>query len=96
MSSAHFVWNPGALELILRGPQSKAVRKRSGKKIESAWKANIHRITGATDSSIETREEGDQIVVEADTARNRESAWLYLEYGTSEMRAQHPGRRAVR
>lgn len=96
MASSRFVYNPGAIEAILNGPLSKATRRRAGAKIAQAWKANIHRDTGATDNSIAVEDQGKQTIVSASMARDPESAWPYLEYGTSSMRAQAPGRRAIR
>lgn len=96
MSSSHFEMHPGAIETILNGPESIAQKKRQAQKIKAAWQGNIHRITGATDESIDVDVRGTEVVVEADTSRNPESAWAYLEYGTSDMRAQSPGRRAIR
>ncbi|ALG06849.1 hypothetical protein [Kibdelosporangium phytohabitans] len=96
MSSARFEINPGAIEAILHGPQSIAQKKRQGDKLADAWRGNINRITGATDRSIEVEVQGFEVTVAADTSRDPESAWVYLEYGTSSMRAQAPGRRAIR
>lgn len=96
MASSNFTIYPGAIEALIHGPQSRAVRRRSGEKIRQAWQGNIHRITGATDRSIAVEDHGDETLVTASTARDPESAWAYLEYGTSSMRAQAPGRRAIR
>ena len=96
MASAKFVMNPGALESILRGPESRGLKRSQAAKIATAWKGNINRITGATDQSIAVEEDGDGFVVAADAARDPQSAWVDLEYGTSRMRAQAPGRRAIR
>jgi response regulator of citrate/malate metabolism len=96
VASSHFVYNQGSVERIIHGPQSRSARRRAGTKIAQAWKANIHRITGATDRSITVEDHAKETVVSASTARDPESAWQYLEYGTSSMRAQAPGRRAIR
>lgn len=94
-SSAHFEVNPTAISRILQSPESRSYRLKQGRLIADAWRANIHRITGATDRSIDVVEEGKAVVVEADSARDSETAWKYLEYGTGSMRARHPGRRAI-
>lgn len=96
MASARFVMNPGALERILRGPQSRGMKRSQAEKIARSWKGNINRITGATDRSIGVEDDGDGFVVAADKSRDPESAWAWLEYGTSSMRAQAPGRRSIR
>lgn len=88
--------HPGAIERILRGPKSKGMKRSQGEKIANAWRGNINRITGATDRSIGVEDDGHQIIVAADATRDPESAWVFLEYGTSSMRAQAPGRRAIR
>jgi len=94
--SVRVVMNPSAIERLLRGPESKGMKRSQATKIATAWKGNINRITGATDASIDVEEDGDQFLVVADTARSPGSAWYWLEYGTSKMRAQAPGRRAIR
>jgi len=91
-----FTIHPGAVERILRGPQSVAQKRKQGKRIGDAWRGNIHRITGATDRSIDVEQRGSEVIVSADATRDPETAWPYLEYGTSKMRAQAPGRRAIR
>jgi len=88
--------HPGVLERILRGSQARAYRHRQAEQIATAWQGNIHRVTGATEASIHVVEEGGQTLVVADQAADPDSAWLYLEYGTSDTPAQHPGRRAIR
>lgn len=96
---SHFVMNPGAIETILLGPESTAQKRHQGNKIKNAWQNNIHTITGATERSIDVEAIGSEVNVVATSAgSNAEnpSAWSYLEYGTSKMRAQHPGRRAIR
>ncbi|RSM73454.1 hypothetical protein DMH04_41315 [Kibdelosporangium aridum] len=96
MTSSRFEINPGAIEAILRGPQSQAQKKRQAEKIADAWRGNINDITGATDRSIDVEQQGFEVTVAADSSRDPESAWVYLEWGTSKMRAQAPGRRAIR
>lgn len=96
MTSSHIVLHPGALERILRGPQSRAQKVAQGKQIAARWRSNIKRVTGATERSIDVAVEGDEVIVSADKARDPNSAWPYLEWGTSKMRAQSPGRRAIR
>lgn len=96
MSNFQFMITPGGLESILNGQESLAQRKRQAQKIKAAWRDNIHNLTGATDESIDVDVRGTEVIVSADTNRNPESAWAYLEYGTSKMRAQAPGRRAIR
>ena len=96
MPSARFEMHPGAIERILRGPQSRGMKRAQAEKIASRWRGNIHRVTGATDRSIGVEEDGDGFVVAADKTRDPESAWSWLEYGTSKMRAQAPGRRSIR
>lgn len=93
---ASFEIFPGAISVILRGPESVAQRKRDARKIAEAWKANIRNDTGATDNSIDVEQRGDDIIVSADTSRDPESAWIFREYGTSSQPATHPGRRAIR
>jgi hypothetical protein len=88
--------NPGAIERILRGPESRGMKRSQAEKIASRWKSGINRVTGATDRSVGVEEDGDGFVVAADTSRDPESAWFWLEYGTSKMRAQAPGRRSIR
>lgn len=87
--------NPGALERILRGPESRGLKRSQATRIANAWRSNINRVTGATDRSVAVEPDGDGFVAAADTSRDPESAWAYLEYGTSTMRAQAPGRRAI-
>lgn len=96
MASSKFTVNPGAIERLIHGPESRAMRKRQGRKIMESWKARIHRITGATERSITMEDDGNTTVVTADRARDPNTAWQYLEYGTSRMRAQAPGRRSIR
>ena len=96
MASSHFTINPGAIDSILRGPQSMAQKRKQADRIAAAWKANINRVTGATDRSIGVEQEGPDMIVSADRSRDPETAWLWLEYGTSKMRAQAPARRAIR
>lgn len=97
MGRAEFRMHPGALETILRGPQSMGQKRAQGERVAQAWRANIKRVTGATDRSIQVEDVGGgRVEVAADMARDPESAWLYLEYGTSRMRAQAPARRAIR
>lgn len=86
----------GALERILRGPESRGMKRSQATKIANAWQNNIHRVTGATDRSIAVEEDGDAFIAAADRRRDPNTAWPYLEYGTSRMRAQAPGRRAIR
>lgn len=90
------VIDPTALERILHGTQAKGYKRGQAEKVSNAWKGNIRRITGATDRSIAVEQDGDDYIVSADSARDPETAWPYLEYGTSKMRAQAPGRRAIR
>jgi hypothetical protein len=96
MASARFEVVPGAIDRLFNSPESVAFRKKQARRIRDAWVGNIHRITGATERSITVEQHGDEIVVTADSSRNRDSAWAYLEYGTSRQRAQAPARRAVR
>lgn len=96
MTSSRFEINPGAIDAILHGPQSINQKKRQGEKLAQAWQANIHDITGATDRSVEVEQQGFEVTVAADVSRDPESAWAFLEWGTSKMRAQAPGRRAIR
>lgn len=96
MPSVRVVMNPGAIEALLRGPKSKGMKRTQATKIAEAWKGNINTITGATAAGISVEEDGDQFLAIADTATSPESAWYWLEYGTSKMRAQAPGRRAIR
>lgn len=96
MPSARFTVTPGAIERILRGPQSRGMKRSQAEKIAAKWKSNINRVTGATDRSIGVEEDGDGFIVSADNSRDPESAWSWLEYGTSKMRAQAPGRRSIR
>lgn len=96
MPSSHFEINPGAIDVILRGRESMAQKRKQAEQIAAAWRANINRITGATDRSIGVEQEGHDMIVSADRSRDSETAWSYLEYGTSSMRAQAPARRAIR
>lgn len=96
MATSRFVINPGAIERILRGRESVAQKRKQANKILAAWKANIHRITGATERSLKVEPDGDDVIVSADAARDPNTAWPYLEYGTSKMRAQAPARRAIK
>lgn len=96
MPSSHFEINPGAIDAILRGRESMAQKRRQADRIAAAWKANINRITGATDRSIGVEQDGHDMIVSADRSRDPNTAWPYLEYGTSKMRAQAPARRAIR
>lgn len=94
--TAKFELYPDRLDLILHGRQSVKQKQIQAEKIKAAWQANIHNITGATKASIRVEERGFEVAVVADDDVNDQSAWFYLEYGTSKMRAQHPGRRAIR
>lgn len=96
MASMRFEVNPSALDQLLNSPESVAYRKKQGQRIAEAWRANIHRITGSTERSIGVEQRGREVIVAADRSRDPESAWAFLEYGTSSMRAQAPARRAVR
>lgn len=96
MASAKFTMHPGAIEQILRGPESRGMKRSQATRIANAWRGNINRVTGATDQSIAVEEDGDGFVVAADRSRDPNTAWPYLEYGTSSMRAQAPARRAIR
>ena len=96
MASSKFTVNPGAIERLIHGPESRNLRKRHGRKIAEEWKGRINRVTGATDRSIGVEEEGNRTLVTADKRRDPESAWEWLEYGTSKMRAQAPARRSIR
>lgn len=96
MASTRVVMHPGAIEAILRGPESRGMKRSQATRIGNAWRGNIHRVTGATDRSIAVEEDGDGFVVAADRMRDPNTAWSFLEYGTSKMRAQAPGRRAIR
>lgn len=98
MATSGFQIYPGAIETLLNGPQSIAQKKTQAHKIKAAWQANIHDITGVTDTSIDVEVRGTDIAVTAESAGSGDnpSAWYWLEYGTSDMPAQHPGRRAIR
>jgi hypothetical protein len=96
VASSRFEINPGAIDAILRGRESMAQKRKQADKIAQAWKANINRITGATERSIGVEQDGHDMVVSAEAARDPNTAWPYLEYGTSKMRAQAPARRAIR
>jgi hypothetical protein len=96
VSTTNFQIFPGALDSILHGPDSLAQEKRQAEKIADAWRGNIHTITGATDRSIDVEQDGFSFIVSADATRDPNSAWSYLEWGTSKMRAQAPARRAIR
>lgn len=95
MASSHFEINPGAIDRILRGPESMAQKRKQANRIADAWRGNINRITGATEHSIKVEQDGPDMIVSADESRDPETAWYYLEYGTSKMRAQAPARRAI-
>lgn len=96
MASVRFEVNPSALDQMLNSPDSIAYRKKQGHRIADAWRSNIHRITGATERSISVEQRGREVIVAADRSRDPQSAWAFLEWGTSSMRAQAPARRAVR
>jgi hypothetical protein len=96
VANSTFVINPGAVERLIHGPGSRAQRLQQGRRIAETWRARIHRVTGATDRSIAVEEEGNQTLVTADKRRDPNTAWPYLEYGTSRMPAQAPGRRSIR
>lgn len=96
MATSHFEINPGAIDSILRGPQSMAQKRKQANDIAEAWKANINRDTGATDNSIAVEQDGQDMIVSADATREPETAWVYREYGTSTQPAQAPARRAIR
>lgn len=96
MASSRFEINPGAIDRILRGPESMAQKRKQANDIANAWRANINRVTGATERSIKVEQDGNDMIVSADASRDPNTAWPYLEYGTSKMRAQAPARRAIR
>jgi hypothetical protein len=99
MSNSHIVVNPAALESILHGSQSLAQEKRQAEKIKDRWIENINRITGATQASIRVEQEGFTFYVTAEDESgdpDNPSAWFWLEYGNSDMRPQHPGKRSIR
>jgi len=96
VARSEFQINPGAIDRLIHGPSSRSLRKKQGRQIAEEWKGRINRITGATDRSIDVEEEGNRTLVTADESRDPETAWQYLEYGTSTMRAQAPGRRSIR
>lgn len=96
MPSSRITIHPGAIERLIHGPESRAQRHRQGRRIAETWKARINRITGATERSITVEDEGNETLVTADKTRDPNSAWDYLEYGTSRQRAQAPARRSIR
>lgn len=99
MSKSHFELHPGAIESILHGPDSLAQEKRQAEKIRDQWIQNINRVTGVTQASIRVEQEGFSFYVTAEEESSNPdnpSAWFWLEYGNSDMRAQHPGRRSIR
>lgn len=98
MATSGFEMHPGAIEALLNGPKSTAQKKTQAYKIANAWQGNIHNITGVTDDSIDVEVRGNDVAVTATSAGSGDnpSAWYWLEYGTSDMPAQHPGRRAIR
>lgn len=97
-AKASFTMHPSAIDRILLGPESTAQKKHQANRIKNAWQGNIHAITGATDRSIDVEAIGTEVNVVATGGGNaaNPSAWVFLEYGTGKMRAQHPGRRALR
>lgn len=97
--SSHFEMHPSALDQILHGSQSLAQEKVQANRIRERWMSNIHRITGVTEANIRVVQEGFTFYVTAEEESGNQdnpSAWFWLEYGNSNMRPQHPGRRSIR
>ena len=92
------------VDALLDGPEARHARHAAADRVKFLWEANIHPETGETqlllhddtDAATGSRtyiETGDAGPTKHDPV-NR-SAWKWLEYGTSKMEAQSPGRRAL-
>lgn len=90
---------------LLHGFGAKIVRNLAADQLADKWSANIHHRTGETQLLISVEEgagfsAGRTYVTtgEAGPLAHQDvnlSAWKWLEYGTSKMAAQAPGRRAL-
>ena len=97
-----------AINRLLHGTGARNARHEAADRVKAAWEANIHPRTGETQlllsitdggaapggadsrTYIQTGEAGPEAHQDVNG-----SAWKWLEYGTSKMRAQAPGRRAL-
>lgn len=105
MADAHIDLDWAAVTRLMRGPGGVDARHRGAEKVERAWARNIHRLTGVTEGALHISDgsgpSGGRTYVETGEAGPKEhekvnlSAWYWLEYGTSKMRAKKPGARAL-
>lgn len=105
MGKAHIDLDWAAFEAILHGDGARAATKKLGNQLAGKWRRNIHRLTGVTRAMISVDApggvDGSRTYVQTGEAGPRAhervnlSAEMWLEYGTSKMTAQAPGRTAL-
>lgn len=94
-----------AVNRLLRGDAARQATHDAADDVRRRWEANIHPVTGMTNLLLHD-DPGDQFsggstyVLTGEAAPTKEdkvngSAWKWLEYGTSKMAAQAPGRKAL-
>lgn len=107
MAQAHIDIDWTAFNRILQGDGAKDARHEAADRVKALWLGHIHPRTGMTqllihDDDIPTvAGVGGRTYIETGEAAPLKkfpvnlSAWYWLEYGTSKMQAQRPGRRAL-
>lgn len=108
MAEVRIELDQGAINRLLHGAGARKARHEAADRIKAKWEANIHPRTGETQLLLHITDGGgapggadSRTYVETGPAGPtahedvNASAWKWLEYGTSKMAAQAPGRRAL-
>jgi hypothetical protein len=98
-----------AINRLLHGYGARAARHEAADRVKANWEARIHPRTGETQLLLSITDGGGSpggadsrtyILTGLAGPESRQdvnlSAWKWLEYGTSKMRAQAPARNALR
>ena len=108
MAAVRVTLDRAAINRLLHGAGATRARHEAADRVKAFWEANIHPRTGETQLLLGIEDGGAApggadsrtyiVTGEAGPEAHQDvnaSAWKWLEYGTSKMRAQAPGRRAL-
>lgn len=108
MAEVRVEFDQSAINRLLHGAGARSARHEAAERVKANWEANIHPVTGETQLLLGISDGGGVpgggdsrtyiTTGEAGPFKHDEvnaSAWKWLEYGTSDMEAQSPGRKAL-